>query len=186
MKIIKGICKVIDKINDVLGSIFSVLVLGIMGVIMCEVVLRRLFNKPQIWTQDLTIMLFGAYTILICAYGFQKKAFVAVDVVYAKFPKLMQYIVHIVTYFIYLVPFAFWIVPKTYKYFMKAFTSGEMRYSVWSVPTWPVKCCFFIGFTLLAVQTVSEMLKVLVELVEHLQGKKASKALPDDGEGAQA
>ena len=80
MKIVKGICKGIDKVNDILGNIFSVLVLGILGVIICEVVLRRLFNSPQIWTQDLIVMLFAAYIILISAYGFQKKAFVAVDV----------------------------------------------------------------------------------------------------------
>ena len=37
MKIVKGICKGIDKVNDVLGNIFSVLVLGILAVIICEV-----------------------------------------------------------------------------------------------------------------------------------------------------
>lgn len=83
MKVIKGICNGIDKFNDILGRVFSVLVLGILGVILCEVVLRRIFNRPQIWTQDLTVMLFACYIILICAYGFQKKAFVAVDVIFA-------------------------------------------------------------------------------------------------------
>lgn len=69
MKIINGVCKGIDKVNDLLGKIFSVLVLAILAVILCEVILRRLFNSPQIWTQDLTVMLFASYTILICAYG---------------------------------------------------------------------------------------------------------------------
>ena len=72
MKVIKGICNGIDKFNVILGRVFSVLVLGILGVILCEVVLRRIFNRPQIWTQDLTVMLFACYIILICAYGFQK------------------------------------------------------------------------------------------------------------------
>ena len=94
MNILKGICKVIDKVNDILGNIFSVLVIGILAVILCEVVLRRIFNNPQIWTQDLIVMLFAAYIILIAAYGFQKKAFVAVDVVFAMLPKLVQHILH--------------------------------------------------------------------------------------------
>ena len=79
MKVINAICKGIDKVNDILGQVFSVLSLGILAVIIIEVVLRRLFNSPQIWTQDLIVMLFACYIILICAYGFQKKAFVAVD-----------------------------------------------------------------------------------------------------------
>ena len=31
MKVIKGICNGIDKFNDILGRVFSVLVLGIIG-----------------------------------------------------------------------------------------------------------------------------------------------------------
>lgn len=183
MKIIKGICKGIDKVNDILGNIFSVLVLGILAIILCEVFLRRIFNSPQIWTQDLIVMLFASYTILICAYGFQKKAFVAVDVVFAMLPKVAQYILHIVTYFVFLVPFVFWILPKSYNFFLRAYTSNEQTYSVWAAPTWPVKFCFFLGLLLLSVQTVSEILKQFVALVEELQGKKS---LPDGGEEAQA
>lgn len=178
MKVIKAICKGIDKVNDILGNIFSLLVLGILAVILCEVVMRRLFNSPQIWTQELTVMLFASYTILICAYGFQKKAFVAVDVVFAMLPKAVQYILHIITYLCFLCPFVFWIVPKCFNFFMRAYTSHELAYSVWVAPTWPVKFCFFLGMFLLAVQTVSEVLKQVVELVETLQGRKA---LPESG-----
>jgi TRAP-type mannitol/chloroaromatic compound transport system permease small subunit len=181
MKIIKAICKVIDKVNDVLGNIFSVLVLGILAVILCEVVLRRLFNKPQIWTQDLIVMLFACYTILICAYGFQKKAFVAVDVVFAMLPQLAQHILHIITYLCYLVPFTTWILPKTFNFFLKAYTTHEQTYSVWAVVTWPEKLCFFIGFLLLTIQAVSEILKEFVAAVETVQAKKA---LPADGKEA--
>lgn len=178
MKLLKGISKGIDKVNDVLGNLFSVLVLGILAIILCEVILRRVFNSPQIWTQDLIVMLFASYTILICAYGFQKKAFVAVDVVFAMMPKAAQYALHLVTYLCFLVPFVFWILPKSFNFFLRAYTTNEQTYSVWAAPTWPVKLCFFIGLFLLAVQTVSEMLKQLVCLIEEVQGKKA---LPDGG-----
>lgn len=181
MKPIKAVCKGIDKINDILGNIFSVLVLGILAIIICEVVLRRVFNRPQIWTQDLIVMLFACYTILICAYGFQKKAFVAVDVVFAMLPQLAQHILHIITYLCFLVPFVFWIVPKSWNFFLRAYTSHEQTYSVWAAPTWPVKLCFFAGMLLLAVQTVSEVLKQVVLAVEAVQGRKA---LPEDGKEA--
>lgn len=181
MKILKGISKGIDKVNDILGNLFSVLVLGILAIILCEVVLRRVFNSPQIWTQDLIVMLFAAYTILICAYGFQKKAFVAVDVVFAMMPQVVQYALHLVTYLCFLVPFVFWILPKSFNFFLRAYTTKEQTYSVWAAPTWPVKLCFFIGLFLLAVQTISELLKQLVGLIEAVQ---ARKALPGDGKEA--
>ena len=182
MKVIKGICNGIDKFNDILGRVFSVLVLGILGVILCEVVLRRIFNRPQIWTQDLTVMLFACYIILICAYGFQKKAFVAVDVVFAMLPQMAQHILHIITYLIFLVPFVVSLLPSGWSFFQRAYTTHEQTYSVWAAPTWPVKLCLFIGLALLAIQSVSEILKQVQAIVELAQGKKT---LPADGKEAQ-
>ena len=181
MKVIDAICGVIDKVNDILGKVFSLLVLGILGVILCEVVLRRIFNSPQIWTQDLIVMLFASYIILICAYGFQKKAFVAVDVLFAKLPKLAQYILHMVTYLIFLVPFVVAMLPVSWSFFLKAYTTGEQTYSVWAAPTWPVKFCLFFGLLLLAIQSVSEILKQVRGIIESVNAKK----LPEDGKEAQ-
>lgn len=180
MKAIKAICKAIDKVNDILGQIFSVLVLGILAVILIEVVMRRLFNNSQIWTQDLIVMLFASYIILICAYGFQKKAFVAVDVVFAMFPPLAQHILHLITYILFLVPFVGGMLPVSWAFFQKAFVSHELIYSVWEAPTWPVKLCFFVGLLLLTIQSISEMLKEVQGIVECVRGGK----LPADGKGA--
>ena len=182
MKVIKGICNGIDKFNDILGRVFSVLVLGILGVILCEVVLRRIFNRPQIWTQDLTVMLFACYIILICAYGFQKKAFVAVDVIFAMLPQMAQHILHIITYLIFLVPFVVSMLPTSWRFFLRAYPTHEQTYSVWAAPTWPVKLGLFIGLALLAIQSVSEILKQVQAIVELAQGKKT---LPADGKEAQ-
>lgn len=181
MKVIDAICGVIDKVNDILGKVFSLLVLGILGVILCEVILRRIFNRPQIWTQDLIVMLFASYIILICAFGFQKKAFVAVDVLFAKLPMLAQYILHIVTYLIFLVPFVVAMLPVSWNFFLKAYTTGEQTYSVWAAPTWPVKFCLFFGLLLLAIQSVSEILKQVRGVMESVNAKK----LPEDGKEAQ-
>lgn len=174
MKVIDAICRTIDKINDILGKVFSLLVLGILAVILCEVILRRIFNSPQIWTQDLIVMLFASYIILICAFGFQKKAFVAVDVVFARFPMLVQHILHTITYLIFLVPFVAAMLPESWRFFMKAYTTGEQTYSVWAAPTWPVKLCLFVGLVLLAIQAVSEILKHVEGLVTaSANGKEA-------------
>ena len=173
MKVIDAICRTIDKINDILGKVFSLLVLGILAVILCEVILRRIFNSPQIWTQDLIVMLFASYIILICAFGFQKKAFVAVDVVFARFPMLVQHILHTITYLIFLVPFVAAMLPESWRFFMKAYTTGEQTYSVWAAPTWPVKFCLFLGLLLLAVQSVSEILKQVNGIISDVAGKEA-------------
>ena len=183
MKAIKAIYNGIDKFNDFLGRIFSVLSLAILAVIMCEVILRRIFNRPQIWTQDLIVMLFACYIILISAYGLQKKAFVAVDVVYAMFPVRVQHILHIVTYAIFLVPFLMGLVPASWTFFLNAYTTGEQTYSVWAAPTWPVKLCLFVGLVLLAIQAVSEILKHVEGLVRERKGGAGMTAILEQLQG---
>ena len=116
--------------------------------------------------------------ILISAYGLQKKAFVAVDVVYAMFPVRVQHILHIVTYAIFLVPFLMGLVPASWTFFLNAYTTGEQTYSVWAAPTWPVKLCLFVGLVLLAIQAVSEILKHVEGLVTaSANGKEAQGGL---------
>ncbi len=180
MKVIDRITKGIDTVNDWFGRIVSFMVLGILGVILCEVILRRVFNMPQIWTQDAIVMLFACYIILICAYGFLKKAFVAVDVLFARLPMLAQHILHIVTYVLFLVPFLAGLLPKSWSFFLKAYLAGEKSYSVWAPPTWPVKFCLFLGLLLLAVQAVSEILKQVSGIGRDLAEKKE----PGDGKEA--
>ena len=155
MNIVKTLCNVIDTINRRLGVLFSFLSLGILAVIVCEVFLRRVFNMPQIWTQDMTII-----------------PFVCVDVIFAKLPKIAQYILHIVTYLVYMVPFLFLILPKSLSFFTKAFLTGEKMYSTWQPPVWPMKLCLFIGLLLLAIPGLSEILKQLIGLINALQARK--------------
>ena len=182
MKVLKRISSVIDLINDWIGRICSFAVIGVLAVIVIEVVMRRLLHSPQIWTQDSICMIFGCYIILVCAYGFQKKAFVAVDVLYARLKPLAQNILHLITYIIFLVPFAFVLVPESFGFFLKAFVTGEKGYSVWAPPTWPVKLCLFLGITLLALQGLSEMIKCICNIADELQKKKQQNELEGGAE----
>lgn len=83
MKAIKLICKGIDTFTEWTGRAFSFISLLTLGVIVVEVFMRRILNRPQIWTMDMIVMSFGCYIILISAFGFLRKSFVCVDVVYA-------------------------------------------------------------------------------------------------------
>lgn len=172
MNIIKRICSVIDLVNDWIGRICSFGVLGVLAVICIEVVMRRLLNSPQIWTMDAICMTFGCYVIMICAYGFQKKAFVAVDVVYARLKPIAQNIMHLITYLIFFVPFIFTLVPESLRFFLQSYLTGEKGYSVWAPPVWPVKLALFVGLTLMALQGISEMLKCVVGIVESARMPK--------------
>lgn len=171
MKVLKRICNAIDRVNDWIGRIASFVVLGILAAIVIEVVLRRLFHSPQIWTMDVICMTFGCYVITICAYGFQKKAFVAVDVLFARLKPMVQHILQLLTYVVFMVPFIFILLPESWQFFYQSWVSGEKGYSVWAPPVWPVKLFLFLGLVLLALQGISEMLKCVIGIGDAARGK---------------
>lgn len=178
MKIIKSICKVIDTINDWIGRVVAFSVLIVLAVILMEVVMRRFFNNSQVWSMDAITMTSGAYVILIAGYGFLKKAYVSVDLLFERLPKIGQHIMHLITYCIYFVPFAFLSLSPAYNLFYKAYLSGERAYSIWQPALWPIRLAFFIGLVLLALQGISEILKLIDAIIECIRAKKGTSGKP--------
>lgn len=188
MRLIQKIYHTIDFVNEWLGRIVAFASLGILAVIICEVMLRRLFNQPQIWTMDAICMLSGCYVILICAYGLLKRVYVSVDVLFAHFSDLAQHVVHLCTYLVFLLPFTLYMLEPSWEFFLKAYTGGERAYSVWMPHVWPVKLCFFAGIVLLFIQGISEILKqtewILAYIMEkHQTGSTGDRAVRPRKEG---
>lgn len=180
---IKLICKGIDTFTEWTGRIFSFISLLTLAVIVFEVFMRRILNRPQIWTQDMIIMSFGCYVILISAFGFLRKSFVAVDVIYGALRPIAQHILHIITYLIFFIPFSFKLIPVTYNFFIRAYTTHELGYSVWQPVTWPMRLSLFLGMLFLAIQGVSEILKHVDWVIEYFRnGRKAPETAEKEGE----
>lgn len=183
MKAIKLVCKVIDTFTEWTGRVFSFISLLTLGVIIVEVFMRRIFNSPQIWTMDMIVMSFGCYVVLISAFGFLRKSFVAVDVVCAQLPGIARHILHIITYLIFFVPFTFMLVPESFNFFLKAYTTHELGYSVWQPVTWPVKLSLFIGLLFLAIQGISEILKHVDWVIMYFRNGRKDPQI-DEGPSA--
>ena len=183
MKAIKVICKCIDTFTEWTGRVFAFISLLTMAVNILELFMRRILNSPQIWSMDMIVMSFGCYIILISAFGFLRKAYVSVDVIYAMLPGIVRHIMHIVTYLIFFVPFSFELVPVTYRFFLRAYTTHELGYSVWQPVTWPVRLALFVGMLLLAIQGISEILKHVDWVIEYIRNG-CKDPLIDEGPSA--
>lgn len=172
MTILKKLCNIIDTINDMLGRIFAFLIFAVMAIIMCEVFLRRIFNKPQIWTTDLITMLFGAYVVLVLAFGLLHKTYVGVDLVVERLSWIKRHWIHFVTSILFQLPFVYYLVPRSLQFFAKSFATMERGQSVWGPILWPFKLSLFVGLTLLMLQVISELIKEFMWLVTYYKNGK--------------
>ena len=181
MGALRRISKLIDTINEYLGRFFMLGALAIMVVIVIEVVSRYFFHSPTIWAYELMIMIEACYVILIAAFGFLRGAYVCVDVVTSRFSQNAQNILKSITHLIFLFPFVFMLTPGAWQFFIDSFTSGETLYSMWVVPVWPKKIGLAIGFTLLALQAISEELKLIVAIYDHYKAKRDLPPAAEEG-----
>jgi len=74
----------IDKINSRIGRIVSLLVIGIIGITLWEVVLRYGFNRPTIWVHETSEHLFALSFLLGGAYTLSQGGHVRVDLIYSR------------------------------------------------------------------------------------------------------
>lgn len=181
MGVLRMLTKGVDRVNEYLGRVFMLGSLAIMIVIVIEVVSRYFFHSPTIWAYELMIMIQACYVILIAAFGFLRGAYVCVDVVTGRLPHITQDILKAITHLIFLYPFVFMLTPYAWDFFIASYNSGEMLYSMWVVPVWPKKIGLAIGFTLLAVQAISEEVKLILRIYDHFKAKKDNPPAAEEG-----
>jgi TRAP-type mannitol/chloroaromatic compound transport system permease small subunit len=154
------VIQVIDKINEVIGKVIAWLVVPLTLIIVFEVIKRRLFNAPSIWSFELSSFLFGAHFMLAVAYGLLHKAHVSVALVRDRFLSLKAAAVtDLVVYFLLFIPFSLVILIYGTKFAVVSWTQLETSWSVWHPPVYPIKTVIPITAGLFLLQGLSEILK---------------------------
>lgn len=175
MKLLKGIVKGIDKLNTFVGNIMGYFTLVIMAAIIFEVVSRRFFNSPTLWAYETICMVFGAFIVLIPGYGLLQGGMVNVDLLSSKLSLKASHIMVIITYLIMFVPFVGGIIPAAFQFAAQSWAAKEHSWSQWAPPVYPLKTCIVVGFSLLFLQGISQVLKSVVWLGENWNGPSAGK-----------
>ena len=94
----------IDRISTWVGQVFSWLVLVLTAVITWEVFSRYVLNKPNPWSFDLMIMLYGTIIMMAGAYTLAKNGHVRGDVLYGFFPPRLQAGLDLTLYLLFFIP----------------------------------------------------------------------------------
>ncbi|RPJ11444.1 MAG: TRAP transporter small permease subunit [Deltaproteobacteria bacterium] len=156
--------KKIDAVSNWFGKIFSYLVLPLTALIVFEVITRRFFNAPTIWTFELSNFLFGAHFMLVAAYGLLYKAHVSIDLVSMRFSHRTQEKFQLFCYFTMFFPFIIIMLYHGTIFAKDAWAMKETSWSVWGPPLYPIKTVIPITALLLLLQGVSEVIKKITFL----------------------
>ena len=175
--------RLIDRLNELVGRSVSWLVLAAVLISAINAVVRKAFNFSSNAYLEVQWYLFAAVFLLAAGYTMLRQEHVKIDVVLSRFTKRTQIKIEIFGILAFLMPFAFVVIVLVWPLVTRAYVSGEMSSNAGGLIRWPVYALVPIGFALLALQGVSELIKrigFLMGLCDDPTKKKQAKTAEEE------
>lgn len=161
----------IDATNRVVGRAAGWLVLAAVLVSAGNAVSRKALSLSSNAMLEIQWYLFAAVFLLCAGYTLLNKEHVRVDLIYSRLSRPHQLLVEIFGTVAFLLPMVTLILVLSWPPFVEAWTSGEMSSNAGGLIRWPVKLLIPIGFLLLLLQAVSELIKDVAEYRDLRRGR---------------
>ncbi|BCG84223.1 C4-dicarboxylate ABC transporter [Mesorhizobium sp. 113-3-9] len=181
----------IDRLNEFIGKSVSWLILLAILVSAANAVIRKIFDISSNAWLELQWYLFGAAFMLAAAYTLKQNEHIRIDIVYGLFSRRVQHWIDLLGHILFLMPFVTLMVVYFVPYVSLSFHSGEMSTNAGGLIVWPAKAILLVGFFLLALQGISEIIKKIAIMrgvmddpnpfvSVHEQAELEAKALADE------
>ena len=177
-----AIARGIDGLNQRIGRAAGWLVLAAVLVSAGNAILRKAFDLSSNAWLELQWYLFAAMFLLCGGYTLLKQAHVRIDLVYARWSRRTQVWIDIVGTVLFLLPMAVLCLWLTAHFFQVSFSSGERSPNAGGLILWPAKLLMPIGFALLTLQGLSEIVKRLGFLSGLAPDPALEHAAPSEAE----
>jgi TRAP-type mannitol/chloroaromatic compound transport system permease small subunit len=157
----------IEALIDGVGRATLYLVLAMIALVAGNVLLRYAFSFGSVWSQELEWHLLAAVILLGMSYAIQRGDNVRVDVFYADFGPRLKFFVDLLSGVLMLL-IAGLFIKLSLPYVMQSYSIGEGSPDPGGIPLrWLVKGLIPIGFTLLALQSLAALLRLLLKELQR-------------------
>jgi len=183
MQTLLKISKAIDWLNSQIGKHVIWLILASTVISAVNAAVRKAFNISSNAYLEVQWYLFAASFLLASAYTLLNGEHVKIDVIYGHWSKRTQIWIDVVGFTFFLLPFCSAILWFSVPFFLKGYQSGEVSSNAGGLILWPVLIMMPLGFGLLLLQGVSELIKrlaFLAGLIEDPTLKKIEKTAEEE------
>jgi TRAP-type mannitol/chloroaromatic compound transport system permease small subunit len=173
----------IDSLNEFVGRWLAWLVLAAVLISAANAIVRKAFDTSSNAFLEIQWYLFAAVFLVAAGYTLLRQEHVKIDVVLHNFSRRTQIKVEIFGIVAFLMPFVFAVVDLVWPLVVRAYVSGEMSSNAGGLIRWPVFVMVPLGFALLGLQGVSELIKrvaFLQGLVDDPGKRKVAKTAEEE------
>ncbi len=159
MKALLSLSHVIDKLNERIGLTVSWLVLAAVLISAANAVVRKAFNVSSNSFLEIQWYLFSVVFLFCAGYTLLRNQHVRIDVIAGRLSPRAQAWIDILGTLFFLLPMSLTIMWLSWPVFIEAYQRQEVSTNAGGLIIWPARLLVPIGFFLLVIQGVSELIK---------------------------
>lgn len=149
----------IDGLSRFVGRWVIWLILASTLISAVNAVVRKAFNYSSNAFLEVQWYLFAASFMLAAGYTLLNNEHVRIDVVVSRFSKRTQTWIDVFGFVVFLLPLCLTVLWFSVPFFLQGYQSKEMSNNAGGLILWPVYALMPLGFFLLLIQGISELIK---------------------------
>lgn len=169
MKLCLAFSRAVDALNERIGFLAEWLVLLSCLISAGNAFSRYAFGLSSNAWLEIQWYMFAAVVMLGASYTLKKNEHVRVDIVYANVSTRKQIGIDIFGFVLFMLPATVIMAYLCWPIFYNSWALGEISANAGGLIRWPVKIVLPIGFALLTLQGISELIKRIAMLTGHMK-----------------
>lgn len=159
MKALLSVSRAIDRTLASLGRWVAWLIVVAAVISAANAVVRKVFDVSSNSWLEAQWLLFGIVFLLCSPWTLSSNEHIRIDIVNNGLPRGIRNAIEIIGHALFLLPVSAVIVYTSVPFFLSSFRLNEQSLNAGGLPQWPAKFIIPLGFTLLFIQGISELIK---------------------------
>ena len=187
MNALLAFSRVVDRMNEAIGKATTWLILVVVVISAGNAVVRYAFDWSSNGLLEIQWYLFSAVFLLCAGYVLNKNEHIRIDVIAGRLSPRAQNWIDVFGIIVFLLPMVIMTMSLSWPVFMNAWNTGETSANPGGLIRWPVRLLMPVGFFLLLLQGLSELVKRLAFLtgrgpnpLDKVKTKSAEEELAEE------
>ena len=165
----------IDAFTRWTGKRLAWLILVAVVISAMNAIVRKTFDTSSNSWLELQWVLFSIVFLMCSSWTLLDNEHIRIDIVNNLFPKKVRDSIDVVGHAFFLIPLCVVMIVTGGPFFMRSFEIKEQSGNAGGLPQWPAKSLIIIGFSMLLVQGISELIKRIAVMRGLIPDPHASK-----------
>ena len=154
-----SLSSLIDRLNTLIGKLSMWLILATTLISAGNAIVRKAFDVSSNGLLEIQWYLFAAVFMLGAGYGFLKNSHVRIDFISSRLTDRTRNWIDVGGILVVLLPMCVLLITLSWPVFTNAYNNGEMSQNAGGLIRWPAYLLVPVGFSLLILQGISELIK---------------------------